>query len=96
VSTFPTPSRAPERHSDQLTDWVVSSHRNVYREEGVLVLSGGLTAHNLRDRSSFSPETAKPIHKEFDAAIHEAMNVEDVSAPSLVSPFFADGCRTVY
>ncbi|CAA7267936.1 unnamed protein product [Cyclocybe aegerita] len=43
------------------------------REEGILVLSGGLTAHNLRDRSSFSPETAKPIHKEFDAAIHKAI-----------------------
>ena len=45
-----------------------------------MVLSGGLTAHNLGDRTSFSPETAKPIHKEFDAAVHEAMNVEDVSA----------------
>lgn len=54
------------------------------------MLSGGLTAHNLRDRSSFTPETAKPIHKEFDAAIHEAINVQDVSLPTTPGV----GCRT--
>lgn len=50
------------------------------REEGILVLSGGLTAHNLRDRTSFSPDTAKPAVKEFDKAIHQAIQIENVSA----------------
>ncbi|TEB35990.1 Extradiol aromatic ring-opening dioxygenase [Coprinellus micaceus] len=64
---------------DPEANWQLGKAVAKLREEGVLVLSGGLTAHNLRDRSSFSPETAKPIHKEFDAAIHEAMNVEDAA-----------------
>jgi aromatic ring-opening dioxygenase catalytic subunit (LigB family) len=55
----------------------------LYRKEGALVLSGGLTAHNLGDRTSFSPVTARPAHKEFDAAIHTAINVKDVSAEKL-------------
>ncbi len=49
------------------------------REEGILILAGGLTAHNLRDRSSFSPDTARDVHKEFDQAIHEAIAIESVS-----------------
>jgi len=54
-------------------DWLI-----YYREEGILILSGGLTAHNLRDTSSFSPITAKPIHKEFDKAILDAVSVPNV------------------
>lgn len=54
------------------------------REEGILVLSGGLTAHNLRDRRSFSPATATENHKAFDAAMHSAINIVDVSTSSLV------------
>lgn len=49
------------------------------REEGILILSGGLTAHNLRDRTSFAPDTARAVHKEFDEAIHKAMAEESVS-----------------
>ena len=49
-----------------------------FREEGILILSGGLTVHNLRDRASFSPDTARPIHKEFDKAIHKAIEIENV------------------
>ena len=49
------------------------------REEGILVLSGGLTAHNLQDRRSFSPTTATEAHKSFDQAIHSAINITDVS-----------------
>lgn len=48
------------------------------REEGILILSGGLTAHNLRDRSSFAPDTARPVHKEFDLAIHQAIGLASV------------------
>jgi aromatic ring-opening dioxygenase catalytic subunit (LigB family) len=50
-----------------------------HREEGILVLSGGLTAHNLRDRRSFTPTTATEAHKAFDSAIHSAIRVADVS-----------------
>ena len=49
-----------------------------FREEGILILSGGLTPHNLRDRVSFSPDSARPIHKEFDEAIHKAIEIESV------------------
>lgn len=49
------------------------------RDEGILVLSGGLTAHNLRDRRSFSPTTASENHKAFDAAMHSAIKIDDVS-----------------
>lgn len=48
------------------------------REEGILVLSGGLTIHNLRDFASFDPNTAQPAHKEFDKAILAAVGVADV------------------
>lgn len=57
------------------------------------MLSGGLTAHNLRDRTSFSPSTAKPIHKEFDSAIHKAINIEDVGAFSVFTLAFSRGRR---
>ena len=52
---------------------------SVSRKEGYLILSGGLTIHNLRDFSCFSEETAGPIYKTFDTAILTAANVEDVS-----------------
>lgn len=54
---------------------------NFSREEGILVLSGGLTAHNLRDFASFAPDTAKPLHKAFDSAILEAVSISDVRRP---------------
>jgi 4,5-DOPA dioxygenase extradiol len=50
----------------------------ILRDEGILILSGGLTAHNLGDRSSFSPDTARAVHKEFDQAIHEAVGIDSV------------------
>lgn len=50
----------------------------ILRDEGILILSGGLTAHNLGDRSSFSPDTARAVHKEFDQAIHETVGIHSV------------------
>jgi 4,5-DOPA dioxygenase extradiol len=55
-----------------------------FREEGILILSGGLTVHNLRDWASFSPDSARPIYKEFDEAIHRAIEIESVR------PFLCD------
>ncbi|KAF7297210.1 LigB domain-containing protein [Mycena indigotica] len=47
------------------------------RRESILLLSGGLTLHNLRDFQSMSPFTAKDLHKDFDKAIINAVNVAD-------------------
>ncbi|EAU88416.1 hypothetical protein CC1G_05182 [Coprinopsis cinerea okayama7 len=65
---------------DPEKNWQVGKVVSELRKEGALVLSGGLTAHNLGDRTSFSPVTARPAHKEFDAAIHRAINVKDSDA----------------
>ncbi|KAJ7646733.1 Extradiol ring-cleavage dioxygenase, class III enzyme, subunit B [Roridomyces roridus] len=61
-------------------NWDVGKALAKLREQGILVLSGGLTVHNLRDFSSFSPDRAKPAHIEFDRAIIEAVKVEDDAA----------------
>jgi aromatic ring-opening dioxygenase catalytic subunit (LigB family) len=67
---------------DPEKNWQVGKAVAKLREEGVLVLSGGLTAHNLKDRTSFSPDTAREVHKEFDRAVHEALNIEQVREAS--------------
>ncbi|PPQ78517.1 hypothetical protein CVT25_011789 [Psilocybe cyanescens] len=61
---------------DPEKNWELGKAVAQLREEGILILSGGLTAHNLRDRTSFSPDTARAVHKEFDEAIHKAIAVE--------------------
>ncbi|KAF8163133.1 Extradiol ring-cleavage dioxygenase, class III enzyme, subunit B [Crassisporium funariophilum] len=61
---------------DPEKNWALGKAVAQLREEGILVLSGGLTAHNLRDRDSFSPDTARAIHKEFDQAIHKAVEID--------------------
>jgi len=47
------------------------------RDEGILILSGGLTVHNLQDRTCFVPETAKPVVREFNDAVSSAISVSD-------------------
>ncbi|KAH9484173.1 4,5-DOPA dioxygenase extradiol-like protein [Psilocybe cubensis] len=58
---------------DPEKNWELGKAVAQLREEGILILAGGLTAHNLRDRVSFSPDTARAVHKEFDQAIHQAI-----------------------
>lgn len=65
---------------DPEKNWALGNAVSKLREEGILILSGGLTIHNLRDMSSFNPEYAKPAHKAFDNAVFEAMGVEDPAA----------------
>ncbi|KAJ7702380.1 Extradiol ring-cleavage dioxygenase, class III enzyme, subunit B [Mycena rosella] len=65
-------SLSPETH------WALGTAVAKLREEGILVLSGGLAMHNLREMQSFAPQTAKPLQKEFDRAIVAAVSVVDV------------------
>ncbi|KAJ7093186.1 Extradiol ring-cleavage dioxygenase, class III enzyme, subunit B [Mycena epipterygia] len=58
-------------------NWALGKAVSKLREEGILVLSGGLTIHNLRDFASFDPNTAQPAHKEFDKAILASVGVAD-------------------
>ena len=50
-----------------------------HRDEQILVLSGGLTIHNLRDFSCFAEDTAKPAYLAFNDAILDAVQTADVS-----------------
>jgi aromatic ring-opening dioxygenase catalytic subunit (LigB family) len=60
-------------------EWKLGQAVQALRKEGVLVLSGGLPIHNLRDFKAFSPDTAGEIHKSFHQATIDAITVEDVS-----------------
>ena len=62
--------------------WVDGFCFAISREEGILILSGGLTVHNLQDRTSFTPETANAPTREFSDAVSSAISVSDVSIPS--------------
>ena len=50
-----------------------------YRKEGILILSGGLTVHNLLNLPSFVQETADPPVVQFNDAVTSAISVTDVS-----------------
>ncbi|KZV67979.1 Extradiol ring-cleavage dioxygenase class III enzyme subunit B [Peniophora sp. CONT] len=47
------------------------------REEGILILSGGLTVHNLRDLASFHPDTANSKARAFNDAVTQALPIQD-------------------
>lgn len=49
-----------------------------HRQEGILVLAGGLTLNNWLDTTSFVEDTAELIYKVFDRAVLEAMTIRDV------------------
>jgi len=66
-------SLSPEKN------WELGKAVTKLREEGILVLSGGLIIHNLRDFASFSPQSAKPVYKEFDNAVVESVVVADAT-----------------
>ncbi|KAI0316783.1 Extradiol ring-cleavage dioxygenase, class III enzyme, subunit B [Amylostereum chailletii] len=58
-------------------NWATGKAVTKLREEGILVLSGGLTVHNLRDFASFVPETANPLAKSFNDAVTVAISISD-------------------
>lgn len=57
---------------DPEKEWAIGRAVSKLREEGILILSGGLTVHTFQDFSAFSEKSAKPIYKEFSQAILEA------------------------
>jgi aromatic ring-opening dioxygenase catalytic subunit (LigB family) len=78
VSTLP--SVQPQAREQLRADHDCLDHHHT-REEGILVLSGGLTVHNLRDPASFVPETANPLVRGFNDAVSSAISISDVSVP---------------
>ncbi|KAJ7750606.1 Extradiol aromatic ring-opening dioxygenase [Mycena metata] len=64
---------------DPETNWVLGKAVAKLREEGILVLSGGLTVHNLRDVASFAPSSTQPAHKAFDKAVLAAVAITDAT-----------------
>ncbi|CAL1704287.1 unnamed protein product [Somion occarium] len=65
---------------DPAKNWAVGQAVEALRREGLLILSGGLTVHNLRDFSCFSEDSARPTYKAFDEAVVKAAAVEDHDA----------------
>ncbi|KAJ7090239.1 Extradiol ring-cleavage dioxygenase, class III enzyme, subunit B [Mycena belliarum] len=58
-------------------NWMLGKTVAKLRKEGILVLSGGLTVHNLREMESGAPQTARPQHHAFDMAVIAAVSVAD-------------------
>ncbi|THV07863.1 Extradiol aromatic ring-opening dioxygenase [Dendrothele bispora CBS 962.96] len=59
------------------SNWKLGQIVASLRKEQILVLSGGLPIHNLRDFSSFHPQSAKPLHHSFHQAILDALMKPD-------------------
>lgn len=62
---------------DPAKQWALGKAVKSLRSQKILVLSGGLTFHNLRDFSGFNLETAKPAQKDFHNAILSALQISD-------------------
>ncbi|KAJ7223125.1 Extradiol ring-cleavage dioxygenase, class III enzyme, subunit B [Mycena pura] len=60
-------------------NWRLGKAVAALRDEGILVIAGGLTVHNLGDFASFAPTSASPAHREFDRAIVAAVEVADAT-----------------
>ncbi|KAJ7085344.1 Extradiol ring-cleavage dioxygenase, class III enzyme, subunit B [Mycena crocata] len=58
-------------------NWALGTAVAKLREEGILVLAGGLLIHNLRDMHSMSPQSAQPVQREFHEAIMASVAVAD-------------------
>ncbi|KAF8630428.1 hypothetical protein AX15_002976 [Amanita polypyramis BW_CC] len=64
-------SLSPEKN------WAIGKAVTQLRKEGILILSGGLTVHNLDDTVGFSPLTASPAHLQFGEAALRAMEISN-------------------
>ncbi|KAI0736920.1 Extradiol ring-cleavage dioxygenase class III enzyme subunit B [Fomitopsis betulina] len=66
-------SLSPEKN------WAIGKAVEALRREGILILSGGLLVHNLRDFSCLSEKTAGGVVKEFDRAILDAVTTPEAA-----------------
>ncbi|KAI0048213.1 Extradiol ring-cleavage dioxygenase, class III enzyme, subunit B [Auriscalpium vulgare] len=55
-------------------NWDIGKAVTKLRQEGILVISGGLTVHNTRDFSSFTPAGAGPEYVSFNDAVSTAIS----------------------
>lgn len=69
VDDVPIVQVSIERSGDPEQNWAVGKALSRLREEGILILAGGLTVHNLHDRKQFSEKSASPNVTMFDQAI---------------------------
>ncbi|KAG8840305.1 hypothetical protein FRB91_006321 [Serendipita sp. 411] len=60
-------------------EWALGKAVESLRSRQILILSGGLTYHNLQE-FAFTESGARPVHKEFHKAILEALQVEEPEA----------------
>jgi aromatic ring-opening dioxygenase catalytic subunit (LigB family) len=60
---------------------------NIHREEGILVLAGGLTIHNLRNMRLFSEAAAPTNVRDFDKAITVAASQPEVHISCILISF---------
>ncbi|KAG2349342.1 Extradiol ring-cleavage dioxygenase, class III enzyme, subunit B [Suillus weaverae] len=69
VDDVPIVQVSIERSDNPEENWAVGKALSKLREEGILILAGGLTIHNLHDRKQFSEKSASPNVTMFDQAI---------------------------
>jgi len=62
---------------DPEEEWKTGRVLDELRSEGILLLCGGLTIHNLRDRACFHETRSADIYKQFDNAVTQAVQVRD-------------------
>ncbi|EJU06114.1 Extradiol aromatic ring-opening dioxygenase [Dacryopinax primogenitus] len=55
------------------SEWRLGEAVEALRSDGILILSGGLTIHNLRDFSSFVESSAAPPYHAWDKAVDDAI-----------------------
>ncbi|KAF8267568.1 Extradiol ring-cleavage dioxygenase class III enzyme subunit B [Lactarius quietus] len=60
-------------------NWALGKAITSLRKEGILILCGGLTLHNLRSLDSYVPETASLPVRQFNDAVSSAISVSDPS-----------------
>jgi len=63
---------------DPEEEWRTGQALDELRSEGILLLSGGLTIHNLRDRTCAHEAQSADVYKEFDNAVTQAVQVHDL------------------
>jgi aromatic ring-opening dioxygenase catalytic subunit (LigB family) len=69
VDDVPIVQVSIKRSGDPEKNWAIGKALSKLREEGILILAGGLTVHNLHDRKQFSEKSASSNVSMFDHAI---------------------------